>query len=159
MAEISKFYNEKYGTGTGPLWLLVVGTWKTKFSEIGFSVNSFIRPIWKLQNFLYVKLKYRNIQCCGSKYIEFRSVSRILAQFGLISWVSEFDIFCLHFILHIFACVDPDLYSEYGSGSGSGSRKLLNTDPIRSGSTTLHRNREKYSWLLIWQKIAIIQYT
>ena len=37
--------------------------------------------------------------CCGSKYIEFGSESRILAQFG--------------------------------SGSGSGSRKLLNTDPIR----------------------------
>ena len=125
MAEISKFYIEKYGTG--PLWLLVVGTWKTKFSEIGFSVIFFTRPIWNLQNFLYVKLKYRNIQCCGSKYIEFRSVSRILAQFGLISWVSEFDIFCLHFILHIFACVDPDPCSEYGSGS----RKLLNMDPIR----------------------------
>ena len=29
----------------------------------------------------------------------------------------------------IFACVDPDLYSEYVSGSRS--RKLLNTDPIR----------------------------
>ena len=27
----------------------------------------------------------------------------------------------------IYACVDPDPYSEYGSGS----RKFLNTDPIR----------------------------
>ena len=35
--------------------------------------------------------------------------------------------FCLYFILYgyLFTCVDP--YSEYGSGS----IKLLNTDPIR----------------------------
>ena len=34
--------------------------------------------------------------------------------------------FFFHFILYLhFKCVDPDPYSEYGSGF----RKLLNTDP------------------------------
>ena len=36
---------------------------------------------------------------------------------------------CRYFIIYpIFTCVDPDPYWEYGSGSGS--TKLLNTDPI-----------------------------
>ena len=56
--------------------------------------------------------------------------------------------FCLYFILHIFTCVDPDPnpYSEYGSGS----TKLLNTDPdpqhwlihssVRNGSSHLEHS-------------------
>ena len=35
--------------------------------------------------------------------------------------------FCLHFIHLQFTCVVPDAYLEYGSGS----KKVLNTDPIR----------------------------
>ena len=55
----------------------------------------------------------------------------------LLSWVSELWIYILNrtgtYIFlppfyFIFTCVDPDPYSEYGSGFGP--KKLLNTDPI-----------------------------
>ena len=48
----------------------------------------------------------------------------------MISWVSELLINILNLLPPfepIFACVDPDQYSKYGSIF----RKLLNTDPIQ----------------------------
>ena len=67
------------------------------------------------------------------------SPKEIFSQLSL--WIVNFypksGIFCRHFNLYLqFACVDPDPYSEYGSGP----RKLLNTDliRIRIHNTDLH---------------------
>ena len=128
-------------------------------------------------------------QCCGSKYIEFGSGSRSLAQFGsgsrsgpgsrvrrsilkekiknnfreklfswksvpgiflkttrtkchlnkfLLSWVSDLWIYILNLTSFVYilsyiysTCADP--YSEYGSGS----RRVLNSDPMR---IWIHKN-------------------
>ena len=54
----------------------------------------------------------------------------------------------IYFILYLqklqYTCVDPDPYSEYGSGS----TKLLNTDPIR---IRIHKTASNYfHWHLIY---------
>ena len=56
--------------------------------------------------------------------------------------------FYLHFILYLNVwIVDPYPYSEYGSGS----RKLLNTDPKRAGSTTIGRKKR-------WREGGVVRY-
>ena len=56
--------------------------------------------------------------------------NKMLPKEILVRWVTELLIYILQLLslfYPIFTCVDPDPYSEYGSGS----TKLLNKDPIR----------------------------
>ena len=67
----------------------------------------------------------------NNNYKNKMSLKDIFTQLSL--WIVNFYLKSYTFLpplYPIFTCVDPDPYSEYGSRSGS--RKLLNTDPIRS---------------------------
>ena len=70
---------------------------------------------------LILKEIIKNKKFLSKKYI-FLNCKNQMSPEEIFSQLSLLPLFC-----PIFACVDPVPYSEYGSGS----TKLLNTDPIR----------------------------
>ena len=102
--------------GTLKSWTLTVKPWRSNPAKYW---NNEIKRVILNRERIYLD------QCCGSKYTEYGSGSRILANLDpdlwIVNWCPNFYTFC-HFILFLLAgCVDPHPYST----------SLLNTDPMR----------------------------